>query len=86
MNGEINRPIRITFVFTHHIRWVPFELAATYLDKTRFAIDYVILGISDPMIDFLKANQIPVVTTSFTDYNHTPETVKFVYEIGRAHV
>jgi hypothetical protein len=35
------RRIRVTFVFTHHIRWVPFELAATLIDKNQFEIDYV---------------------------------------------
>lgn len=72
--------IKVTYVFTHHIRWVPFELTATYLDKSQFDIDYVILGESDPMIAFLKANDIPCVSTSFSDYSNTPEAVKFVYD------
>jgi hypothetical protein len=74
------RRIRVTFVFTHHIRWVPFELAATLIDKNQFEIDYVILGTSDPIIDFLKKNNIPVVSSSFDDYKNTPEVVKFVYD------
>jgi len=80
MSLQPTRRIRVTFVFTHHIRWVPFELAAKLIDKGRFEIDYVILGPTDPMVDFLKANQIPVVTTTFDDYKKTPELVKFVYE------
>lgn len=80
MSWEPKRRIKVTFVFTHHIRWVPFELAATFLDKRLFDIDYVILGEADPMIDFLKTNDIPYVATSFGDYNNTPETVKFVYD------
>lgn len=74
------RRIRVTFVFTHHIRWVPFELAATLIDKNQFEIDYVILGTSDPIIDFLMKNNIPVVSSSFDDYKNTPEAVKFVYD------
>lgn len=74
------RRIKITFVLTHHIRWVPFELAATHLDKRLFDIDYVILGEHDPIIDFLKANDIPYVSTSFGEYSNTPEAVKFVFD------
>ncbi|MFN9621535.1 MAG: glycosyltransferase family 4 protein [Cyanobacteriota bacterium] len=80
MSLQPTRRVRVTFVFTHHIRWVPFELSATLIDKSRFEIDYVILGTTDPMVEFLKANQIPVVTTSFDDYKNTPEAVKFVYD------
>jgi glycosyltransferase involved in cell wall biosynthesis len=80
MSLEPKRRIKVTFVFTHHIRWAPFELAATHLDKSQFDIDYVILGESDPMIDFLKANHIRYISTSFGDYSNTPEAVKFVYD------
>ena len=80
MSLEPTRRIKVTFVFTHHIRWVPFELAAIHLDKQKFDIDYIILGESDPMIGFLKANHIRYEATSFGDYSNTPETVKFVYE------
>lgn len=80
MNTGKSRRIRVTFVFTHHIRWVPFELAAKLIDKSQFEIDYVILGTSDPIINFLKENNIPVLSTSFDDYKNTPEAVKFVYD------
>jgi glycosyltransferase involved in cell wall biosynthesis len=80
MSPHLQRRIKITFVFTHHIRWVPFELTATYLDKRKFALDYVILGESDPMIDFLKMHNIPYISSSFGDYSNTPEAVKFVYD------
>jgi len=80
MSLESKRRIKVTFVFTHHIRWVPFELAATHLDERQFDIDYVILGESDPMIDFLKANHIRCISTSFGDYGNTPEAVKYVYD------
>mgnify|MGYP003338524330 CR=1 FL=1 len=72
--------IKITYVFTHHIRWVPFELNAKYIDKNRFDIDYVILGENDPIIHFLREMNIPCEVTSFNDYKNTPEAVKFVYE------
>lgn len=74
------RRIRITFIFTHHIRWVPFELTATMIDRNKFDIDYVILGRSDPIIDFLKSNDIPVTITHFDGYKNVPEAVKFVYD------
>lgn len=80
MTPYTQRRIKVTFIFTHHIRWVPFELAATHIDKERFDIDYVILGEKDPMIDFLEANRIPYVSTSFADYSSTSEAVKFVYD------
>ena len=72
--------IKITYVFTHHIRWVPFELNAKYIDKNRFDIDYVILGENDPIIHFLREMNIPCEVTSFNDYKNTPEAVKFVYD------
>jgi glycosyltransferase involved in cell wall biosynthesis len=77
---ENNQRIKITYVFTHHIRWVPFELNAKYIDKSRFEIDYVILGENDPIIDFLREMSIPCTVTAFNDYKDTPEAVKFVYE------
>lgn len=80
MSREQKRRVKVTFVFTHHIRWVPFELAASFLDQRQFEIDYVILGEEDPIIDFLRANNIRYVSTSFSDYSKTPEAVKFVYD------
>lgn len=78
--ASIQPKIRITYVLTHHIRWVPFELIARYIDKRRFVVDYVILNENDPIIDFLEELDIPHQVTSFKDYGNTPETVKFVYE------
>ena len=72
--------IKITYIFTHPIRWVPFELVAQYLDKSKFDIDYVILNEGDPMIACLKKLNIPHTVTSFPDYSNTPEMVKFIYE------
>lgn len=72
--------IKITYIFTHHIRWVPFELVAKYIDKSKFAIDYVILNEGDPMISFLEQINIPYTVTSYQDYSNTPEIVKFIYE------
>lgn len=72
--------IKITYIFTHHIRWVPFELVAKYIDKSKFAIDYVILNEGDPIISFLNQMDIPCTVTSFQDYSNTPEIVKFIYE------
>jgi glycosyltransferase involved in cell wall biosynthesis len=72
--------IKITYIFTHHIRWVPFELVAKYIDKSKFAIDYVILNEGDPIISFLNQMDIPCTVTSFQDYSNTPEIVKFLYE------
>ena len=72
--------IKITYIFTHHIRWVPFELVAKYIDKDRFAIDYVILNEGDPIISFLNQLNIPCTVTSYGDYSNTPEVVKFLYE------
>ena len=74
------RKIKITYIFTHHIRWVPFELVAKYIDKDRFAIDYVILNEGDPIISFLNQLNIPCTVTSYGDYSNTPEIVKFLYE------
>lgn len=72
--------IKITYIFTHHIRWVPFELVAKYIDKSKFAIDYVILNQGDPIISFLNQMDIPCTVTSYQDYSNTPEIVKFIYE------
>ena len=80
MNISKTRRIRVTFIFTHHIRWVPFELAATMINRSLFDIDYVILGRSDPIIHFLRDNNIPVTVFHFDDYKNVPETVKLVYE------
>lgn len=80
MSSQNAKRIKLTFVFTHHIRWVPFELTAKLIDQKRFDIDYVILGMSDPIIDFLKTNNIRVTTTTFDDYKNTPEAIKFVYD------
>jgi glycosyltransferase involved in cell wall biosynthesis len=72
--------IKVTCIFTHTIRWVPFELVAKHIDKNKFDIDYVILSESDPMIACLKELNIPHTVTSFPDYSNTPEMVKFLYE------
>lgn len=74
------KKIKVTYIFTHPIRWVPFELDALYINKTKFEIDYLILNSNDPMIDFLKSQNIPYITTTFSDYSDTPEAVKFAYE------
>ncbi len=78
--NQIQRQIKITYIFTHHIRWVPFELVAKYIDKSKFAIDYVILNEGDPIISFLNQLNIPCTVTSYGDYGNTPEVVKFLYE------
>lgn len=80
MNIRKTPRIRVTFIFTHHIRWVPFELTATMIDRDLFDIDYVILGRSDPIIHFLRENNIPVTVVHFDDYKNVPETVKHVYD------
>lgn len=80
MIDAVKKRLKLTIIFTHHIRWVPFELAAALIDKDQFDLDYIILGQRDPMIGFLQEKQIPFVTTSFDDYNKTSEAVKFVYE------
>ncbi|WP_354635172.1 glycosyltransferase family 4 protein [Planktothricoides raciborskii] len=72
--------IHVTCIFTHAIRWVPFELVAKYIDKNKFDIDYVILNERDPMIACLKELNIRHTVTSFPDYSNTPEMVKFLYE------
>ncbi len=72
--------IKITYIFTHHIRWVPFELVAKCIDKSKFAIDYIILNEGDPMISFLSQIDVPCTVTSYQDYSNTPEIVKFLYE------
>lgn len=72
--------IKITYIFTHHIRWVPFELVAKCIDKSKFAIDYIILNESDPMISFLSQINVPCTVASYQDYSNTPEIVKFIYE------
>ncbi|MEL7038480.1 MAG: glycosyltransferase family 4 protein [Cyanobacteria bacterium J06592_8] len=77
---KIQQKIKITYIFTHHIRWVPFELVAKYINKSQFAIDYVILNKEDPIISFLNELNIPCTVTSYGDYSNTPEIVKFLYE------
>ncbi|MEG4442257.1 glycosyltransferase family 4 protein [Microcoleus sp. AT9_B5] len=72
--------IKITYIFTHHIRWVPFELVAKCIDKSKFAIDYIILNEGDPMISFLSQIDVPCTVTSYQDYSNTPEIVKFIYD------
>ena len=72
--------IKITYIFTHHIRWVPFELVAKCIDKSKFAIDYIILNEGDPMISFLSQINVPCTVASYQDYSNTPEIVKFIYE------
>lgn len=74
------RKLKVTYVLTHHIRWLPFELVATLIDKTRFDVDYVILGLNDPIIEFLRRSDIPCISYDFSDYSGTPEAVKFVYD------
>lgn len=76
----MKRKIKLTYIFTHHIRWVQFEWVAKYSDRSLFEIDYLILNQDDPMIDFLKENNIPYKTTCFNDYKNTPEVVKFIYD------
>jgi glycosyltransferase involved in cell wall biosynthesis len=78
--SKIQPKIKITYIFTHHIRWVPFELVAKYIDKSKFDIDYIILNEGDPIISFLKELNIPCTVTSYDDYSNTPEVVKFIYE------
>ena len=80
MSPDKARRIKVTIIFTHHIRWVPFELLATCIDTRLFDLDYVILGEADPMVAFLRQREIPVVTMTFDDYTKTPEAVKFVYD------
>ncbi len=77
---KLNLPVKVTYIFTHPIRWVPFELVAKYIDKSKFAIDYVILNESDPMIACLQDLHIPYIVTSYPDYSNTPEMVKFLYD------
>ena len=72
--------IKVTCIFTHPIRWVPFELVAKYIDKNKFEIDYIILNQGDPMIACLKELNIRHTVTSYPDYSNTPEMVKFIYE------
>ncbi|GAX45749.1 group 1 glycosyl transferase [Tolypothrix sp. NIES-4075] len=72
--------IKVTCIFTHPIRWVPFELVAKYIDKSKFDVDYVILNEGDPMIACLKELNIRHTVTSYPDYSNTPEMVKFIYE------
>lgn len=67
-------------MFTHHIRWVPFELTAALIDKDKFDIDYFILGSNDPIINFLRAHNIGFKCHDFIDYSNTPEAVKLVYD------
>jgi glycosyltransferase involved in cell wall biosynthesis len=76
----LNLPVKVTYIFTHPIRWVPFELVAKYIDKSKFAIDYIILNESDPMISYLQDLNIPCTVTSYPDYSNTPEMVKFLYD------
>lgn len=76
----VPRKLKVTHIFTHHIRWVTFEWMAIYLDRNQFELDYVILNDTDPMISFLEAHKIPYRTTRFTDYANIPEVVKFLYD------
>ncbi|MDJ0661546.1 MAG: glycosyltransferase family 4 protein [Crocosphaera sp.] len=78
--SRVQQKIKVTYIFTHHIRWIPFELVAKYIDRSQFAIDYVILNDGDPMISFLNQLNIPCQVTSYGDYSNTPEVVKFLYE------
>jgi glycosyltransferase involved in cell wall biosynthesis len=74
------KKIKLTYIFTHPIRWVPFELDALYIDQTKFEIDYVILNNNDPMINFLEQQNIAYTVTTFSDYSDTPEVVKFLHD------
>ncbi len=74
------RKIKVTCIFTHPIRWVPFELVAKHIDKHKFAIDYIILNEGDPIIAFLNQHNIPCTVAAYQDYSNTPEIVKFIYE------
>lgn len=76
----MDRKIKLTYIFTHQVRWVQFEWVAQYTDRSKFDIDYLILNHDDPMVDFLKKMNIPYKTTSFKDYRNTPEVVKFIYD------
>lgn len=80
MRLESTNRIRVTYIFTHHIRWVPFELTAMLINKDEFDIEYIILGESDPIIAFLEKHRIPVTVIPFLGYRHTAETVKAVYD------
>ena len=77
---EMKRKIKLTYIFSHHIRWVAFEWAAKYIDRSKFEIDFIILREDDPMIDFLKRFNIPYKATSYTNLDETPEVVKFIYD------
>ena len=80
MNTKMKRKIKLTYIFTHQIRWVQFEWVAKYTDHSKFDIDYLILNEGDPIIDFLQQIDIPYKTTSYKDYRDTPEVVKFIYD------
>ncbi len=76
----MSKKIKVTYIFTHHIRWVAYEWLALHLDRTKFEVDFLILNKEDPMVDFLKQENIPYKTTTFQDYANTPEVVKFIYD------
>jgi glycosyltransferase involved in cell wall biosynthesis len=77
---KMNRKIKLTYIFTHQIRWVQFEWVAQYTDNSKFDIDYLILNEGDPIVDFLQQMEIPYKTTFYNDYRNTPEVVKFIYD------
>jgi glycosyltransferase involved in cell wall biosynthesis len=56
------------------------NLVAKCIDKSKFAIDYIILNEGDPMISFLSQINVPCTVASYQDYSNTPEIVKFIYE------
>ena len=76
----MNRKIKLTYIFTHQIRWVQFEWVTQYTDNSKFDIDYLILNEGDPIVDFLQQMEIPYKTTFYNDYRNTPEVVKFIYD------
>lgn len=79
-NEAMDRKLKLTYVVTHRIRWVAFEWAALYIDRTKFEMDFLILNETDPIIDFLKVNNIPYKTTNYLDFGNVPEVIKFIYD------
>jgi len=72
--------LKLTYIFTHPIRWVAFEWLALYVDRSKFEVDFVILNENDPIVEFLNKHHIPVKTTRFLNYSDTSVVVKFIYD------
>ncbi|MEY4934845.1 MAG: hypothetical protein RIS64_1204 [Bacteroidota bacterium] len=81
----LQRKLKLTYILTHKIRWVDFEWAAQYIDRSKFELDFLILNQDDPIIDFLKENKIPFKTTCYESYDKTAEVTKFIYDHLVAH-